>query len=88
MVYRAVWLGAAKELTLWMVGSFHLEVRTSKGGVVQRPAAPPHYLNFNVATNDEITITASLQNGSQMRLLAGRDGLGDLVGLRDVRPLE
>lgn len=88
MVYRGVWSGGEKALTLWMVGSFNVEVRTTSGVVVQRPASPPNYLNFDVHPNDEITITAHLQNGFQMRLLEGRDGLGELVRLREVRPLE
>jgi hypothetical protein len=87
MVYRGQWAGPATELTLGLVGQFDVEVKTSSGTTTRRIPNSAQYLNFSVATNDEITIVANVQNGLQMRLLKGRAGLGEIVPLRDVRPV-
>ena len=87
LVYRGIWTGPKTELTLWLVGPFDVDVKISSGSKVRRTPNSSNYLNFSVATNDEITLVANVQNGLQMRLLKGRDGMGEIVPLRDVRPV-
>jgi hypothetical protein len=87
MVYRGIWTGPKTELTLWLVGPFDVDVKISSGSKVRRTPNSSNYLNFSVATNDEITLVANVQNGLQLRLLKGRDGMGEIVPLRDVRPV-
>ena len=86
MVYRGVWAGPPTELTLWLVGAFDVHVEVASGVQVRRSPNSARYLNFNVTTNDEVTIIANMQNGFQMRLLEGRDGIGEIVRLRNVQP--
>jgi hypothetical protein len=87
MVYRGVWVGPPTDLTLWLVGAFDVHVAISSAREVRRTPSNAQYLNFSVATNDVITIRANMQNGLQMRLLEGRDGVGEIVRLRNVKPL-
>jgi hypothetical protein len=87
MIYRGVWIGAPTSLTLVAIGAFNVRVETSSGVKAHRSPDTATYLNFDVSPRDEITIVANLQNGLQMRLLEGRDGVGAIVPLKSVQPL-
>jgi hypothetical protein len=87
IVYRGMWAGPPTDLTLWLVGAFDVQVEVASGFKIRRTPNTAKHLNFTVTTNDEVTIVANLQNGFQMRLLEGRDGIGEIVRLRNVEPL-
>jgi hypothetical protein len=82
-----MWAGPPTDLTLWLVGAFDVQVEVASGFKIRRTPNTAKHLNFTVTTNDEVTIVANLQNGFQMRLLEGRDGIGEIVRLRNVEPL-
>ncbi|MFO0417277.1 MAG: hypothetical protein ACK5Y6_08320 [Pseudomonadota bacterium] len=87
IVYRGRWLGGQGELSLWYGGLADLEFRNETSGVGNRVSGNQGWLNIPVATRDELTITLRIKSGAPIRLLEGKDGAGELVGLEKFEPL-
>lgn len=85
-VYRGRWLGESTELTLVTVGTVNVEVKNLTNGSTSTLQQGHSSVNFTVAPQDNIMVTVNVEDGTQVRLLNGRDGRGETISLDKVQP--